>query len=232
MASRAGELPMGPVGAGAAPSRRRPFTLTPPMLWIIASSSAALLAMYAACRIRPQRPKWTFRSTEWAADTFGSRLYLQMEVLGRHFVVYLSTSRRPPLLADRTPFRLHRPGPLGRQQPCRPHRADRGEHCGVPVQTARLIGLADRADAPPSRRPALVPVRSDLALGQINIVLTLMIVADLTTELSWRGRSFPHGLLVGLAAAVKFDPARVHPVPARQPANGEPPATPRSPSFW
>ena len=52
----------------------------------------------------------------------------------------------------------------------------------------------------------LYPVRSDLALGQINIVLTLMIVADLTTELSWRGRSFPHGLLVGLAAAVKLTP--------------------------
>ena len=77
----------------------------------------------------------------------------------------------------------------------------------------------------------LYPVRSDLALGQINIVLILMIIADLTTGLSWRGHSLPHGLLVGLAAAVKLTPLVFIPylVVSRQWRAAE---TPRSPSFW
>jgi len=45
-----------------------------------------------------------------------------------------------------------------------------------------------------------------LNLGQINIVLVLMIVADLAMEISWRGRPIPKGVLVGLAAAVKLTP--------------------------
>ena len=52
----------------------------------------------------------------------------------------------------------------------------------------------------------LYPVRNDLALGQINIVLVLMILADLTIGVSWRGREVPKGLLVGLAAAIKLTP--------------------------
>jgi len=52
----------------------------------------------------------------------------------------------------------------------------------------------------------LWPVRSNLNLGQINIVLVLMIVADLAMEISWRGRSIPKGVLVGLAAAIKLTP--------------------------
>ena len=52
----------------------------------------------------------------------------------------------------------------------------------------------------------LWPVRSDLNLGQINIVLVLMIVTDLTVGVSWRSRRLPKGLLVGLAAAIKLTP--------------------------
>jgi alpha-1,2-mannosyltransferase len=52
----------------------------------------------------------------------------------------------------------------------------------------------------------LFPVRSTLALGQINLVLVLMIVTDLTLGVSCRGRRLPTGLLVGLAAAVKLTP--------------------------
>ncbi len=52
----------------------------------------------------------------------------------------------------------------------------------------------------------MYPVRSDLALGQINILLVLMIVVDLTADLSWGGRSLPRGFLVGVAAAVKLTP--------------------------
>jgi alpha-1,2-mannosyltransferase len=52
----------------------------------------------------------------------------------------------------------------------------------------------------------LWPFRSDLDLGQINVVLVLMIVSDLTVGWSVRGRRLPTGLLVGLAAAIKLTP--------------------------
>ena len=52
----------------------------------------------------------------------------------------------------------------------------------------------------------LFPVRENLELGQINIVLVLMIVADLAIGVSWRGKRLPQGVLVGLAAAVKLTP--------------------------
>jgi alpha-1,2-mannosyltransferase len=52
----------------------------------------------------------------------------------------------------------------------------------------------------------LWPVRYDLKLGQIDIVLVLMIVTDLTIGLSWRNTRLPTGVLVGLAAAIKLTP--------------------------
>jgi alpha-1,2-mannosyltransferase len=52
----------------------------------------------------------------------------------------------------------------------------------------------------------LWPVRYNLNLGQINIVLTLLIVTDLTIGWSWRGKKLPTGVLVGLAAAIKLTP--------------------------
>lgn len=52
----------------------------------------------------------------------------------------------------------------------------------------------------------LWPVHLGFDLGQINVILVLMIVADLTTDLSWRGRRLPRGALVGLAAAAKLTP--------------------------
>jgi alpha-1,2-mannosyltransferase len=52
----------------------------------------------------------------------------------------------------------------------------------------------------------LFPVRQDLELGQINVLLVLMIVADLTIGVAWRGRKLPTGVLTGLAAALKLTP--------------------------
>jgi alpha-1,2-mannosyltransferase len=52
----------------------------------------------------------------------------------------------------------------------------------------------------------LFPVRQDLELGQINVLLVLMIVADLAARVSWRGRRLPKGMLTGLAAALKLTP--------------------------
>jgi alpha-1,2-mannosyltransferase len=45
------------------------------------------------------------------------------------------------------------------------------------------------------------PVRQTFLLGQVNIILALMVVADLTLELP-----LPRGILVGLAAAIKVTP--------------------------
>jgi alpha-1,2-mannosyltransferase len=45
------------------------------------------------------------------------------------------------------------------------------------------------------------PMRQTLLLGQVNILLTLMVVADMTMDLP-----LPRGILVGLAAAIKVTP--------------------------
>ena len=50
------------------------------------------------------------------------------------------------------------------------------------------------------------PVRYGFELGQINVVLVLLIVADLSMDVSWRGRRLPRGVLVGVAAAIKLTP--------------------------
>ena len=52
----------------------------------------------------------------------------------------------------------------------------------------------------------LDPVRLTLYFGQINLVLCLLLLADLTTTLGCRGRTLPRGVLVGVAAAVKLVP--------------------------
>jgi alpha-1,2-mannosyltransferase len=52
----------------------------------------------------------------------------------------------------------------------------------------------------------LYPVRSDLALGQINLLLDLMIVCDLTCTLGVGRRRVPRGVLLGLTAAIKLTP--------------------------
>jgi alpha-1,2-mannosyltransferase len=52
----------------------------------------------------------------------------------------------------------------------------------------------------------LDPVRLTLYFGQINLVLCVLLLADLTTTLECRGRTLPRGVLVGVAAAVKLVP--------------------------
>jgi alpha-1,2-mannosyltransferase len=47
----------------------------------------------------------------------------------------------------------------------------------------------------------LDPVRQTFLLGQVNIILALMVIADLTLDLP-----IPRGILVGLAAAIKVTP--------------------------
>jgi alpha-1,2-mannosyltransferase len=52
----------------------------------------------------------------------------------------------------------------------------------------------------------ILPVRLDFEFGQINVVLVLMIVADLALGVAWRGRRLPRGMLTGFAAALKLTP--------------------------
>jgi alpha-1,2-mannosyltransferase len=52
----------------------------------------------------------------------------------------------------------------------------------------------------------LDPVRLTFYFGQINLVLCLAIVADLTCTIDMYGRTLPRGVLVGVAAAVKLVP--------------------------
>ncbi|HEY5110303.1 MAG TPA: glycosyltransferase 87 family protein [Acidimicrobiales bacterium] len=52
----------------------------------------------------------------------------------------------------------------------------------------------------------LDPVRLTFYFGQVNLVLCLLLLADLTTTLRIRGRTLPRGVLVGAAAAVKLVP--------------------------
>ena len=52
----------------------------------------------------------------------------------------------------------------------------------------------------------LFPVRQDLGLGQINLFLVLLIVADLSLDLRVGRHRLPRGLLLGIAAAIKLTP--------------------------
>ena len=52
----------------------------------------------------------------------------------------------------------------------------------------------------------LYPVRYDLLLGQVNLLLVVAVLADLCIGIEWRCRTLPRGVLTGLAAAVKLTP--------------------------
>ena len=83
-----------------------------------------------------------------------------------------------------------------------------------------IIALSLRAVRPDMDRTRLVmwsvvlmgpasqldPVRLTLYFGQVNLVLCVLLLADLTTTLEFRGRRLPRGVLVGIAAAVKLVP--------------------------
>jgi hypothetical protein len=208
MASRVGELRTGPVRAStAALSRRRPFTLAPPMVWIIAIPSAALLVIYCVW-YSANEPEMDFQVYRMGGrHILGSGLYSsQIEVLGRHL-----SFTYPPLAALLFWPISHFSVFAGQVLWDAINLAALIALIAVSIAAARCgrLGSSDWRTALALLLPVallLYPVRSDLALGQINIVLILMIVVDLTTELSWRGHSFPHGVLVGLAAAIKLTP--------------------------
>jgi alpha-1,2-mannosyltransferase len=87
--------------------------------------------------------------------------------------------------------------------------------CLIGVLALSIAGARRRQPVPADWRlglmlslPAMVlwAVRSDFALGQINLLLVMMILADLTCDLRVRGHRLPRGVLVGVAAAIKLTP--------------------------
>ena len=56
--------------------------------------------------------------------------------------------------------------------------------------------------------PAAVlnPIAMTFSFGQINLLLALLVVADLTGTYSVAGRALPRGIMTGVAAAIKVTP--------------------------
>jgi alpha-1,2-mannosyltransferase len=52
----------------------------------------------------------------------------------------------------------------------------------------------------------LDPVHRTLMYGQVNLALAALVLADFTGSLAFRGRRLPHGVLVGIASAIKLTP--------------------------
>jgi len=91
------------------------------------------------------------------------------------------------------------------------------------ISTTLLVGLlfcSLRAARPGWRRsdlilwsfllsyPAMIlnPVAQTFAFGQINLLVALLVLADLTETYTLRGHSHPRGLMTGIAAALKLTP--------------------------
>ena len=75
--------------------------------------------------------------------------------------------------------------------------SERGGHSSFPWRPA-LLCLGPAA--------LLEPVMLNMSFGQINIVITALIIVDVTGRYEIAGRSLPRGLLVGFAAAIKLTP--------------------------
>ncbi len=195
--------------------RRRPsasawrlsiIAVGPPALWVVGFASAATLALYLVWL--SHQPQMDFQVYRMGGEhVFGSGLYSsEITVQGQH------------LLFTYPPFAAAVFWPLSSLSTCV------GQITWDAFNLAALAALiVVSIAAARTRRPVhadwrtsllllapmgllLYPVRIDLALGQINIVLTLMILADLTMGVRCRGRYLPRGVLVGLAAAIKLTP--------------------------
>ena len=52
----------------------------------------------------------------------------------------------------------------------------------------------------------LDPDNLTLSFGQINFFIALLVLLDLTSAVTWRSRTLPRGVLLGIAAAIKLTP--------------------------
>jgi hypothetical protein len=179
----------------------------PQLLWAAAFASAGLLAAYY-CLVLARLPQMDLRVYRLGGQhVFGGDLYSShITALGRHLVFTY-----PPVSAALFwPFSFlstHASQVIW----------DAIDVVALAALVAVSIGAArHRPIAKSDWRAALLllapiglllwPVRYNLNLGQINIVLALMIVTDLTVGLSWRTKEMPKGILVGVASAIKLTP--------------------------
>jgi alpha-1,2-mannosyltransferase len=206
MAMRAGKAQSGPVLSAASPSTSSLSKWQPVALWAAGFCSASTIAYLLA--LVAHFPQMDFQVYRMGGQhVLGSGLYsAEITVLGQHLLYTY-----PPLAAILF-------------WPLSHFSTFAGQAIWDAVDLAALTALiAVSIAAARSRsvlrsdwRTALIllapigvllyPVRYNLALGQINVVLVLMIVADLTSGVSWRGRQLPKGVLVGAAAAIKLTP--------------------------
>lgn len=196
---------------GHEPAARRTSTpsnalVRPLTLWVVASVSAATLAFYVALLSR-QRQVDLDVYRMGGQHVFGSGLYSShLTVVGRDlWFTY------PPLAALLFWPLSHFSTFVGQIVWDAADLLALTALLAVSIAAARQRALV-RSDWPTALIVLfplgflLFPVRETLELGQVNIVLVLMIVADLAIGVSWRGKRLPSGVLVGLAAAVKLTP--------------------------
>jgi alpha-1,2-mannosyltransferase len=179
----------------------------PQLFWAAAFASAGLLAAYY-CLVLACLPQMDLRVYRMGGQhVFGGDLYSShITALGRHLVFTY-----PPVSAALFwPFSFFS--------------SHASQVIWDAIDVVALAALVAVSIAAARRRPIatsdwraallllapigllLWPVRYNLNLGQINIVLALMIVTDLTVGLSWRTKEMPKGILVGFACAIKLTP--------------------------
>jgi alpha-1,2-mannosyltransferase len=206
MATRAGKSQSGPALSTASPSRSSLVKWRPVALWAVAFTSASIIAYLLA--LVAHFPQMDFQVYRMGAQhVLAGGLYsAEITVLGRHLLFTY-----PPLAAilfwPLSHFSIFAGQTIW----------DVIDLVALTALIAVSIAAArTRSMVRSDWRTALIllapigfllfPVRYNLALGQINVVLVLMIVADLTIGVSWRGRDLPKGVLVGAAAAIKLTP--------------------------
>ena len=197
---------------GRSEDQRRPITSDwssrySPLLWAVGLVSAASIVAYYCLWLSrfPQMDFLVYRAG--GQHVLHGGLYSsQIKVLGRHLAFTY-----PPLAALLfSPFSLLS--------------AHASQILWDVLDILALTALIAVSTAAARRRPLarsdwrlalllvapigffLWPVRYDLNLGQINVVLALLIVIDLTIGWSWRTKKMPTGVLIGLAAAIKLTP--------------------------
>jgi len=158
----------------------------------------------------------------WRATWHQPQLDFAVYVLGAHHLVdghlYAVGLPYPPYLPfTYPPVAALVFGPLA----LLPHQAGQLVWAGVNVASLYgVLALSLRAVCPAMDRTRLLlwsavllwpsylldPVRLTFFFGQVNLVLCVLLLADLTRTWTFRGRTLPRGVLVGVAAAVKLVP--------------------------
>lgn len=187
----------------------RPRVAVPAMLWLAAAASAASAVAVAVGFATGTKQADIAVYLAGGAHLFGGGLYsMHVPPTGLLFTY-------PPFAALAFVPLAHLPALAARVVWAVLDVASLTGLIGVTLRAARTD---DRPAA--SWRAALLltgpatllnPVLVNLTLGQVNILLALLVAADLLGSRRIAGRTLPQGLLTGLAAAIKLTPLIVVP---------------------